>query len=47
MRNKAAEARNDSVAMEACLQYAEHYRRIMNRIREKSEECYRQADQAI
>lgn len=29
---REAAARNDSVAMEACLQYAEHYRRIMTRI---------------
>lgn len=29
---REAELRNDPVGMQACLQYAEHYRRIMNRI---------------
>ncbi|QLH14859.1 DUF4167 domain-containing protein [Paracoccus pantotrophus] len=31
---REAQLRNDRVAMEACLQYAEHYRRTMNRIME-------------
>lgn len=31
---REAQLRNDRVAMEACLQYAEHYRRIMNRVME-------------
>lgn len=44
---REAAARNDGVAMEACLQYAEHYRRIMNGIREESEERHRQAARDI